>query len=31
MNKYRDIIIYHMNYIHEQVKRYNNIPFELYK
>jgi len=31
MNKYRDITIYHMNCINEQVKRYNNIQKELYK
>jgi len=31
MNKERDIPTYNMNYINEQVKRYNNIPYEIYK
>jgi len=30
MKKYRDITIYKMNYINEQVKKYNNIQYELY-
>jgi len=29
MNKYRDIPIYNMNYINEQVNKYNNIQYEL--
>ena len=29
MNKYRDITIYNMNYINEQVNKYNNIQHEL--
>ena len=31
MNKERDIATYNMNYINEQVNKYNNIPYELYK
>jgi len=31
MNKYRDITIYNINYINEQVKRCNNIQYKLYK
>ena len=31
MNKLRDITIYNMNFINEQVKRYNNIQYERYK
>jgi len=29
MNKYRDIPIYNMNDINEQVNKYNNIQYEL--